>query len=74
MRTTRTATQQHRLLLIQLETIHAHHRKLQHLERGAIEAALRSAALAEAAGGFEMDLSHTVFYGICRDCREGGAQ
>lgn len=48
--------------------------RLVHLERGAIEAVMRSAALAEAAGGFEMDLSHTVFYGICRDCREGGAQ
>ena len=46
--------------------------RLVHVERKAFEAAMRSISLAEAAGGFEMDLSHTVFYGICRDCKADG--
>ena len=46
--------------------------RLVHVERRAFETAMRSISLAEAAGGFEMDLSHTVFYGVCRDCKADG--
>lgn len=42
--------------------------KLVHLERARIEAAMQSLAGA-GDGGFELDCTRTLFYGICRDCR-----
>lgn len=42
--------------------------KLVHLDKKRMEAVMQSLAGA-GAGGFELDCSRTLFYGICGDCR-----
>lgn len=43
--------------------------KVVHLGRKTIESLMRSISGAEPGGGFELDCSRTLFYGICKDCR-----
>lgn len=41
--------------------------KVVHIERKAVEAAIQG--FSGGSGGFELDCSRTLFYGICSDCR-----
>ena len=41
--------------------------KVVHIERKAVEAAIQG--FSGGSGGFELDCSRTLFYGICPDCR-----
>ena len=44
--------------------------KVVHLGKKTIETLMRGLSESETDGGFELDCSRTLFYGICRDCRK----